>query len=88
MAVGTILNDDVDLTINDITVLEGDSGTTNAVFTVSAIGAGTAPATVNYFTSGDTASRRFRLFARQRAHSRLLLAPPRKRSPCLSSAIC
>jgi hypothetical protein len=55
VAVATILNDDVELAINDVTVLEGDIGTTNAIFTVSAIGFVNRPITVNYFTSSDTA---------------------------------
>src|SRR5205085_7794728 len=40
-AVGTINNDDPlpGITINDVTVSEGDSGSTNAVFTISLTGA-------------------------------------------------
>ena len=54
-AIGTILNDDADISINDVTVLEGDSGTSNAVFTVSIIGAVSRTITVNYTTAADTA---------------------------------
>ncbi len=55
-AVGTILNDDVELTINDVTVIEGDSGTSNAVFTVSAIGSVNRATAVTYTTADDTAN--------------------------------
>jgi hypothetical protein len=47
--VGTITNDDnaPTLAINDVTVTEGDAGTTNAVFTVSLTGGTALPATVD-----------------------------------------
>ncbi len=54
-AVGTILNDDVDLSINDITITEGNFGTSNAVFTVSSVGAINQNISVNYATSDGTA---------------------------------
>ena len=54
-AIGTILNDDVDLTINDISVIEGNQGTSNAVFTVSAIGAVNESFSVNWATNDGTA---------------------------------
>merc|ERR1711964_746778 len=41
--------------IDDVTVLEGDSGTTEAVFTVE-VGATTVPVTVEYSTADDTAT--------------------------------
>ncbi len=43
------------LSVSDATVLEGQSGTTNAVFTVSLSAAATSPVTVNYLTSNGTA---------------------------------
>jgi len=55
---GTITNDDAapTLAINDITVAEGDTGTTNAVFTVTLTGATALPATVNFTTADNTAA--------------------------------
>lgn len=57
-AVGNILNDDLpNLTINDVTVTEGNSGTTNATFTVSL--SAPAPAggvTFNIATANGTAT--------------------------------
>jgi len=44
------------LTINDVLVFEGDSGTTNAVFTVSLIGGSNTVVTVDYATSDGTAN--------------------------------
>jgi hypothetical protein len=44
------------LTINDVLVFEGDSGTTNAVFTVSLIGGRHTVVTVDYATSDGTAN--------------------------------
>ena len=55
--VGTIVNDDFDATtvsISDVTVTEGNSGTVNATFTVSRAG-GPAAFTVNYATANGTA---------------------------------
>jgi ribosomal protein L35AE/L33A len=58
-AVGTITNDDgtPTLAINDVTVTEGNSGTVNAVFTVT-LGGGAAsqPVTVVFNTSNNTAT--------------------------------
>ncbi len=54
-ATGTIKNDDVDLSINDVTVLEGDTGTKNAVFTVTAFGSTDRTVSVSYTTLGGTA---------------------------------
>ena len=58
--VGTILNDDAapaapTLSIDDVTVTEGDSGTTNAVFTVTRSGTLTAPSSVEFHTENGTA---------------------------------
>lgn len=53
--IGTIKNDDVDLSINDLTVIEGDSGTKNAVFTVTAFGSTERTVTVNWVTVDGTA---------------------------------
>ena len=57
--VGTIVNDDVVLptiTINDINVTEGNSGTTNATFTVTLSAASTQAVTVRYSTQDGTAT--------------------------------
>jgi len=54
-ATGTILNDDIDVVINDITVVELNSGTTNAVFTVSTIGDLNSAISVSYTTVSETA---------------------------------
>jgi len=56
--VGTIVNDDPlpSLSINDVTVLEGDSGTTNAVFTVTLSAASGQTVSVNYATADGTAT--------------------------------
>ncbi|MFM6617058.1 MAG: Calx-beta domain-containing protein, partial [Microcystis panniformis] len=54
------LNDDVQppisLSINDVTVTEGNSGTTNAVFTVSLSSAASTVVSVNYATANGTAT--------------------------------
>ncbi|WP_414618872.1 DUF1194 domain-containing protein [Calothrix sp. CCY 0018] len=42
--------------IDDVTVVEGNSGTKNAVFTVTRIGSSTGTATVDYSTADDTAT--------------------------------
>lgn len=55
---GTITNDDEfgpSFSVDDITVAEGDSGTTNATFTVTLSQALSAQATVNFATSNGTA---------------------------------
>ncbi|MCA2636467.1 Calx-beta domain-containing protein, partial [Microcystis sp. M18BS1] len=44
------------LSINDVTVTEGDSGTTNAVFTVSLSSAASTVVSVNYATANGTAT--------------------------------
>ncbi|MBL8152514.1 MAG: hypothetical protein JNN15_21575, partial [Blastocatellia bacterium] len=54
---GTITNDDaVTLSINNATVTEGNSGTVNAVFTVSISGTSTQPVTVDFATADGTAT--------------------------------
>ncbi len=54
-ATGTIKNDDVDVSINDVTVVEGDAGTKNAVFTISALGSTDRTVAVSYTTLNGTA---------------------------------
>ena len=44
------------IAINDVTLIEGDSGTTNAAFTVSLNAASTQTVTVDYITADDTAT--------------------------------
>ena len=54
---GTITDDDVvTLSIADVTVTEGNSGTTNAVFTVTLSAASGQTITVDYATSNSTAT--------------------------------
>ena len=55
---GTINNDDTQptISINDILANEGDSGTTNAGFTVSLSNASNQTITVNYATANNTAT--------------------------------
>ena len=54
---GTINNDDsATISINDVTVIEGNSGTTNAVFTVTLSNAVDTAVTVNYATADGTAT--------------------------------
>ena len=56
-AVGTILNDDgATLSIDDVTVTEGTSGTVNAVFTLRLSVISSQPVTVNYATADGTAT--------------------------------
>ncbi|PYJ03502.1 MAG: hypothetical protein DME25_12075, partial [Verrucomicrobia bacterium] len=57
-AMVTINNDDPlpSLSINDVTVTEGDSGSTNAVFTVSLSAASGQTVTVSYATTDGTAT--------------------------------
>src|SRR5206468_9762594 len=54
----TIQNDDgvPGITINDVTVTEGNSGTTNAVFTVTLAQPSAVTATVNYSTANASAT--------------------------------
>lgn len=54
-ATGTILNDDTSLSISDVTVTEGNSGTVAATFTVSLSAASIQTVTVNYATANNTA---------------------------------
>lgn len=54
--VGTILNDDTSISIADVQVQEGDSGTTTAGVTVSLSGAVGFPVSVNYATANGTAT--------------------------------
>jgi hypothetical protein len=44
------------LTINDVLVIEGDAGTTNAIFTVTLIGGSNDVVTVDFFTTDGTAA--------------------------------
>jgi hypothetical protein len=58
--VGTIVNDDglasPGISINDVTVTEGNSGTVNASFTVSLTAGSASTITVNYATADNTAT--------------------------------
>src|SRR5207247_1956713 len=56
--VGTINNDDAlpDLSINNVTVAEGNSGTTNALFTVRLSAPSAQTVTVNFATADATAT--------------------------------
>lgn len=56
--VGTITNDDSQptISINDVSVTEGNSGTTTATFTVSLSNTSSQTVSVNYATANDTAS--------------------------------
>jgi hypothetical protein len=57
--VAVLINDTVppppSLAINNVSLTEGNSGTTNAVFTVSLSAASSVPVTVNYATADGTA---------------------------------
>ena len=55
---GTIVNDDAvpSLSVNDITLVEGDAGTTAAVFTVTLSVASGGPVTVDFATADGTAT--------------------------------
>jgi hypothetical protein len=55
---GTILDDDAapTISINDVTVTEGNAGTTPAIFTVALSGASGQTVTVNYATADGTAT--------------------------------
>jgi hypothetical protein len=60
-ATGTIINDDLVatlpyLSIRDVTVTEGNSGTTNAVFTINLSARSTRTINVNYATANGTAT--------------------------------
>ena len=58
LGAGTIEDDDPlpAISIDDVTVIEGDAGTTDAVFTVSLANTSADPVTVDYATSAGTAS--------------------------------
>jgi hypothetical protein len=49
-AVGRILNDDIDVSVNDLTVIEGHAGTKNAVFAIVAFGDVNRNVTISYTT--------------------------------------
>ena len=53
--IGTIINDDVDLSINDVSIVEGNAGTKDVVFTVSSLGTVNETITVAYATLDGTA---------------------------------
>jgi hypothetical protein len=54
-AVGTILNDDVELTLGDVSVIEGDTGTKDALLTVTALGAVNQFITFGFTSVNETA---------------------------------
>ena len=56
--VGTITNDDAQpaISINDVTVTEGNAGTSTASFTISLSNTSSQTVSVNYATSGNTAT--------------------------------
>ena len=56
VAIGTIINDDVDVSVGDVTVTEGNSGTTNAVFAITATGVVPNSVAVAWATDDDTAN--------------------------------
>jgi hypothetical protein len=57
LGVGTIVNDDSPaLSVNNVAVTEGDSGTASATFTVSLSAASGQTVTVNYATANDSAT--------------------------------
>jgi hypothetical protein len=85
-AIGRILNDDLrTLVINDIAIVEGDTGTTNAVFTVTLSETATVPVSTSFATvassaaAGTTSSDRW-------ARSRSPRARRSRPSRCRSSA--
>jgi len=55
-AIGTILNDDVELDVSSLQVIEGDDSTHSAIFTVTAVGDVNSPVAVSYFTVDGTAT--------------------------------
>lgn len=55
-AIGTIVNDETRLSIDDVTLAEGHSGQRTALFTVSLTAASSHPITVNFATADGTAS--------------------------------
>lgn len=54
-AIGTIVNDDAQITVADTSVTEGNDGTANLAFTVKLSAAASGPVTVAYATSNGTA---------------------------------
>jgi hypothetical protein len=58
LGVGTIRNDDVlpSLSVNDVSILEGDSGTRQLVFTITRSSGNSTPTSVQYSTSNGTAT--------------------------------
>ncbi|MEQ1860602.1 MAG: Calx-beta domain-containing protein [Chthoniobacteraceae bacterium] len=52
----TLLNDDRRLTVNDVTIVEGNAGTTQAIFTVSLDTASTHEISLAYATANGTAT--------------------------------
>src|SRR5262249_51358809 len=54
-ASATVINDDTTLSVGDVTVVEGDSGTLNALFQLKLSVPSGAPLTVNYATADGTA---------------------------------
>ena len=58
VGVSTIIDNDLPptLSVNNITVTEGDSGTSNAIFTVTLSTPSSKTVTVNYNTTNDTAT--------------------------------
>ncbi|QNT77021.1 tandem-95 repeat protein [Dehalogenimonas etheniformans] len=54
--IGTIANDDSTLSINDVTLSEGNSGTTNAVFTVTLSNASVLTVSADYISGGGSAT--------------------------------
>ncbi len=57
-AVGTIIDDDPlpQVRVANVTITEGNSGTTNAVFTVTVLGGSAFPLSFDYATADDTAT--------------------------------
>src|SRR5439155_2870250 len=53
--IGTIVDDEPTISINDVTVTEGNTGSVNATFTVTLSFAYDAPVTVHYATANGTA---------------------------------
>jgi hypothetical protein len=51
----TITNDEPTLSIDDVTIIEGNSGTSNAIFTVRLSRTSSTPVTVEYSTANGTA---------------------------------
>ena len=53
---GTIVDDEPRISINEVTVMEGNTGTASATFTATLDAAGTEPVTVAYATADGTAT--------------------------------